>query len=192
MLSRKKSEPAVEEPAAPERPGAKNRPTPKRKEREAANRRPLVPDTKSASADQKARAREQRARAREGMMRGEDRYLTERDKGPVKRYLRDLVDSRWNIGEFLLPLMLVILAMSVIQQPWAQLGVFGLAYGLIVLGIGDAWLLGRRAKRRVQEEFGQEAPRGTAWYVAMRSFQMRMSRVPRPQVKRGDPVTRRH
>lgn len=191
MLSSRKSprEPAPKQaPAGEPRPGAKNRPTPKRKEREAANRRPLVPDTKGATSEQKSRRREARSRAREGMLSGDERYLGPRDRGPVRRYLRDTVDARWNIGEVLLPAMLVILALSFVQAPWARVGVFVVAYGLILVGVLDAALLWRRTKGKVVEHFGEEPARGSATYVILRAFQMRMSRVPRPQVARGDEV----
>ncbi len=190
-MSRKKPtaepEPA---PAVEERPGAKNRPTPKRRDQEAANRRPLVGNAKAVSADQKARQRAEREEARQGMLRGEEKYLPPRDRGPVKRLLRDMVDTRWNVGEFLLPLMLIVLAVMLLggQNPRAQILILPLVYGVMAVGILDAWLLGRRAKKRVTEEFGEGQTRGVAWYVALRSLQMRMSRVPRPQLKRGDPV----
>lgn len=196
VFSRKKPAPELElAPAVEVRPGAKNRPTPKRRDQEAANRRPLVGDTKAVSADAKARQKAERAKAREGMMRGDDRYLTSRDQGPVKRFLRDMVDARWNIGEFLLPLMLVVLMLMVLggNNPQAQILILPVVYGVMAVGVMDAWLLARRAKRRIAEEFGTEAPKGTSMYVVLRSMQMRMSRVPRPQIKRGDPVVaKRH
>ena len=192
MVFPRKKPAAEPEPttAVEARPGAKNRPTPKRRDQEAANRRPLVGSSKAVSADMKTRQREERAKAREGMLRGDDRFLPARDRGPVKRYLRDMVDSRWNIGEFLLPLMLIVLAIMVVggQSPRAQILILPIVYGVMAVGIMDAWLLARRGKRRIQEEFGTEAPKGTSMYVALRSLQMRMSRVPRPQIKRGDPV----
>nr|WP_306254943.1 DUF3043 domain-containing protein [Ornithinimicrobium cryptoxanthini] len=191
VFPRKKPAPELEPaPAVEARPGAKNRPTPRRRDQEAANRRPLVGDSKAVSADVKARQKAERAKAREGMMRGDDRYLTSRDQGPVKRFLRDMVDARWNIGEFLLPLMLVVLMLMLLggNNPQAQILILPVVYGVMAVGVMDAWLLARRAKRRVAEEFGTEAPKGTSMYVALRSMQMRMSRVPRPQIKRGDPV----
>ncbi len=193
-MSRKK--PAAEPEAAPvveARPGAKNRPTPKRKDQEAANRRPLVGNTKAARAGQKERQRAAREEARQGMLRGEEKYLPPRDRGPAKRLLRDMVDARWNVGEFLLPLMLIVLAIMLLggQNPQAQILILPLVYGVMAVGILDAWWLGRRAKKRVAEEYGIEHTRGAAWYVALRSLQMRMSRVPRPQLKRGEPVVAR-
>lgn len=191
MPLRRKPEPPASEPASPSRPGAKNRPTPRRRDVEAAQRRPLVPDGKAAKTGDKARRRQDRQRAREGMLRGDERYLGARDRGPMRRYLRDSVDSRWNVGEVLLPLMLVVLALSLVNHPAATIAVFAVAYGLILVGILDVVLLWRRVKRRVTAEFGQEPPKGSATYVAFRAFQMRMSRVPRPQVARGEAVTRR-
>lgn len=194
MLSRKKPQPVPADPEPIEvepRPGSKGRPTPKRRDQEAARRRPLVDDGKAATAAQKARRKEARAKAREGMMRGDERYLGPRDRGPMRRFLRDSVDSRWNIGEVLLPCMLVILALTVVPTAWAQSAMFFLAYGLIMFGILDTVLLWRRTKRRAIEAFGEEPGKGSAMYVAMRAFQMRMSRVPRAQLKRGDPVVPR-
>ena len=132
----------------------------------------------------------ERARAREGMMRGEERYLMERDRGPERRFLRDAVDVRWNIGEILLPAMIIILAVSLLPFDWTRT-LFLLAYAVMIFGLLDSWLLWRRTRTRFVEAFGREPGRGSAWYVMLRSFQMRMSRVPRPAVQRGDALTRR-
>ena len=199
MLFGKKNEPtelsaansaAAEAEVDPKRPQGKGRPTPKRREAEAANRRPLVQDTKGKSPEQKAKIRAERARAREGMMRGEEKYLMERDRGPERRFLRDAVDVRWNIGEILLPAMIIILAVSLLPFDWTRT-LFLLAYAVMIFGLLDSWLLWRRTRTRFVEAFGREPGRGSAWYVMLRSFQMRMSRVPRPAVQRGDALTRR-
>ena len=169
----------------PERPGAKNRPTPKRREQEALNKRPLiVTDRKAAGKQDKASRREAMAKQRVGMMTGEDKYLPARDKGPRRRFIRDAVDSRWNIGEFMLPVMLIVLLLSFVKQSWALLLVFVLVYGLILVAIGDALLMWRRTRRKVEDKFGS-AERGDAWYAIMRAFQMRRTRMPKPQVDRG-------
>src|SRR5690606_41173505 len=66
-------------------------PTPTRKEQEAARRRPLVPkDRKVARLQNRARLQSEREKARIGIANGEERYLPIRDKGPQKRYVRDL------------------------------------------------------------------------------------------------------
>ncbi len=169
----------------------KGRPTPKRRDAEAARRRPLVADTKSLTKDQKDKRRRARAVAREGMLRGEDKYLAARDRGPQRRYLRDAVDRRWNIGEILLPTMLLILTASLVGPGSVQLLMFAAAYGTIIFGLLDASLLWRRTKIAFIDEFHEEPPKRAASYVVLRSFQMRMSRVPRAQVTRGDELRRR-
>lgn len=178
-------------PMDPARPSGKGRPTPKRRDSERANRRPLVVDRKSMTADQKAKARAERTRVREAMLSGEEKYLPARDRGPERRYLRDAVDTRWNIGEILLPAMILVLAVSLLPFEWARGGTFLIAYALMLAGILDCWLLWRRTKKRFTAAFGQEPGRGSAWYVVLRAFQMRGSRIPRPQVGRGDTLSRR-
>ncbi len=172
----------------------KGRPTPKRRESEAARRRPLVADTRAISKDakheEKRKRQQARAVAREGMMRGDQKYLAPRDRGPQRRYLRDAVDRRWNIGEILLPTMLLILAASLVRVPGVQLMMFAAAYGLILFGLVDAILLWRRTKAAFTSEFATDPPRGSASYVVLRSFQMRRSRVPRAQVNRGAALQR--
>lgn len=178
-------------PVDPARPQGKGRPTPRRKDAEAANRRPLVVDQKSLNAEQKAQLRAERARAREAMMSGDERHLPARDKGPERRFLRDAVDVRWNVGELLLPIMLAVLALSLLPFEQTRVWSFLAAYGLMAYAILDCWLLWRRTKKRFIAEFGKEPGKGSAWYVVMRSFQMRMSRVPRPAVERGSELHRR-
>ena len=168
------------------RPGAKNRPTPKRRDQEAANKRPLiVTDRKAARGKDKAARREAMAKQRAGMLSGDERYLPVRDKGPRRRFIRDSVDARWNVGEFMLPVMLLVLLLSFIKESWALMAVFVLVYGLILVAVVDAALMWRRTKKRVIGKFG-EAGKGDAWYAIMRAFQMRRTRMPKPVVARGE------
>jgi hypothetical protein len=171
--------------APPPRPGAKNRPTPKRRDQEAANKRPLiVDDRKAAKTKDKAARREATAKQRAGMLSGDDRYLPVRDKGPRRRFIRDSVDARWNIGEFMLPVMLLVLLLSFIRESWALMSVFVLVYGLILVAIIDAVLMWLRTKKKVLAKFGQ-SEKGDAFYAVMRAFQMRRTRMPKPLVDRG-------
>ena len=55
------------------------------------------------------------ARQREAMASGDERYLPARDKGPVRRFARDYVDSRFRVAEFFLPLAVVILVLSMVR-----------------------------------------------------------------------------
>lgn len=182
-LQEQQSEAVLREP----REGAKNRPTPKRRDQEAANKRPLVvTDRKAAREVERTNRRQAQLKQREAMVTGDDANLPARDKGPVKRYVRDYVDARWNLGEFMLPVMLVVLALSFIRSPVAFAFVSMGVYALLLVAIVDGFLMWRRLKKRLAARFGAEQPvRGLAMYAAMRSFQLRRSRMPRPQVARG-------
>jgi hypothetical protein len=167
--------------------GVKGRPTPKRREAEAANKRPLVAsDRKRATKSDKSKQRAQRAKAQQAMMAGDERYLPARDRGPVRRYVRDYVDARWNMAEWFLPASFVIVAVVLFAGSNPRLGITAVLvlYALVLLAVGDAIFATRVVKRRVIAKFGQ-CPKGTLWYTAMRAFQIRPTRVPRPRVKRG-------
>jgi len=177
-----------------DRPGAKNRPTPSRREQETARKRPLVPkDRKAAAGQSRDASRLARAKERAALMSGDESALPARDKGPVKRYIRDAVDARWNIGEFMLPVMFVVLALTFLpaifksSASWATLLVFALVYGLILVGAVDAFIMWRHIKAKIVAKFGKAPPRGSALYAVTRAFQMRRSRLPRPQVDRTRP-----
>lgn len=169
------------------RDGAKNRPTPKRRDQEAARRQPLVvTDRKAAKGVDRAKRREQMAKQRQAMLTGDETHLPARDKGPAKRFVRDYIDARWGVAEFMLPVMLVVLALSFVRQSWAMLIVFTLVYGLIAAAVVDTFLAWRRIKKKLVAKFGENGvQRGDGFYAAMRAFQMRRTRMPRPIVKRG-------
>jgi hypothetical protein len=166
----------------------KGRATPTRKEREAANKRPLVPgDRKEASKDARRRNQELRDKARIGMANGDEKYLPARDKGPQRRYVRDYVDARFNLGEFLIPVMFVVILLTLVPAPEIQAGVMLGLYGFVVLVIGDSLFLGMRLMKKMREKFGTDrVERGIRWYATMRALQFRRLRLPKPQVKRGD------
>lgn len=176
--------PADEEQSTPT--VGKGRATPTRAEREAANRRPLVADTKEAKARAKADLAAQREKVRQGMAAGDDRYLPVRDKGPQRKFVRDLVDSRWNIGELVMPLMLVVIVMTFVPVPAVQQYSFLGLWIFIIIVIGDMVILSHTTKKAAADKFGiDRREKGLGWYAAMRSMQMRFMRLPKPQVKRG-------
>jgi Protein of unknown function (DUF3043) len=176
-----------------DRPGAKNRPTPSRREQESANKRPLVPKDRKAAAGQSREAnRAAREKQRAALLTGEESGLPARDKGPVKRFIRNSVDSRWNVGEFMLPVMILVLVLTIAPSflptsigPWTSLATVIIVYTLVAAGVVDAFLMWRRIKKKIIARFGEAPPRGSSLYAVMRAFQMRRSRLPRPQIERG-------
>jgi hypothetical protein len=176
----------------PARDGAKNRPTPRRREQEAARRQPLVvADRKQAKKLDRTKRNEQMARTRQAMLTGDDSGLPARDKGPVRRYMRDYIDARWNLAEFMLPVMVLVLALSFVRKPTILFFVTLLTYSILLVAMVDTFLMYRRLRRRIAEKFGPEAAatKGNGMYAAMRAFQLRRSRMPRPLVKRGEHPT---
>ncbi|MEY2848861.1 MAG: hypothetical protein RI885_1526 [Actinomycetota bacterium] len=158
--------------------------TPTRREREAANIRPLVTnDRKAANRASRAKMAEAREKARLGMAAGEEKYLPVRDRGPQRRFVRDYIDARFNVGEAMIPLMFVVILGTVV--PGFEVYSLLVLWAFFVLAIGDCVLLGFIVKRKIRAKFGDDAVQsGTRWYAAMRALQLRPMRLPKPQVKR--------
>lgn len=188
MFSRSAS-PAAPDPTPSEPTVGKGHRTPTRKEAEAARRHPLVPaDRKAAAKAQKAAGREARDREYQAMQTGDERFLPPRDKGPVRRYVRDHVDARRNLGEYFLPVSVVMILAVMLsgQNVTAGLIVILVLYLAVAATIVDATILARGLRKRLNAKFGPSAvPKGTIMYGALRAFQMRRMRLPKPQVTRG-------
>jgi len=168
------------------KPEGKGRPTPTRKEREAANLRPIVGQkTPEARKAEKARILEERAKARAGMLSGDERFLGPRDKGPQRRMARDIVDGRkFTVGEILIPALFIVIITNSVQNTIVEVvGILTLWTILFAIVI-DSTLIMRKVKREVEKRHGK-LERGVGWYAASRGFQMRPMRLPKPQVKRG-------
>lgn len=166
----------------------KGRPTPKRSE--AQTQRRSVANSqmtrKEASKRQRDERRTQMERQRQALASGDERYLPVRDKGPVRRFARDFVDSRFNIAEWFLPLAVVILVLSMIRVPSIQNIALLLWLFVIILIVVDSILTAIRLKKQLNARFPDQPKRGAVAYALMRTLQMRRLRLPKPQVKRGE------
>jgi hypothetical protein len=160
--------------------------TPTRKEQEAARKRPLVPtDRRLAAKQSRGQLQAARDRARIGMANGEEKYLPVRDKGPQKRYIRDYIDARFSIGEVLLPLLVVVIIGTFFES--IAVYVFIGVYSIFAVVVGEAIIVSVLLRRKLAAKFGAgKVERGVAWYAAMRMVQLRVLRLPKPQVKRGE------
>jgi len=172
------------------RAGGKGRPTPKRRDAQRRRREVVkAPATKrEAYRQRRERIRQERRGQRRALATGDERNLPPRDAGPVKRYVRDIVDSRRSMGTLFLPAALVLLFASTIKGPaFAAIVSFGY---VVLLGaiIIDSFLLGRQVRRMVAEKFGEKETAGVRMYAVTRSLQFRRLRMPPPKVKRGDSV----
>ncbi|WP_179548291.1 DUF3043 domain-containing protein [Herbiconiux flava] len=189
-MARKSSaaEPVIEAPVEEQTGTGKGHATPTRKEREAANKRPLVPnDRKEATKDARRRQQELRERARVGMANGDEKYLPLRDKGPQRRYVRDYIDARLNLGEFIIPAMFVVILLTLVPAPELQAGVMLGLYAFVLIVIADCVFVNFRLMKKLRVKFGADnVERGLRWYATMRALQFRRLRLPKPQVKRGE------
>lgn len=176
----------LSQPRDPQAP--KGRPTPKRAVAQS-QRKAVVASTGNRKEDAK-RARERRrvelAKQREALASGDERYLPARDKGPVRRFVRDFVDSRFSVAEMFLPLAVVILVMSMVRVPQIQNIALLLWLAVIALIILDSIGLVFRLRKALNERFANQPRRGAVAYGLMRTLQMRRLRLPKPQVKRGE------
>jgi len=177
------------EDSAAVKPGGKGRPTPRRADAEAKNRRPLVPDNRGAAKQARKKATvAQREKTRQALLTGDERNMPPRDKGPARRWVRDYVDARWNLGEFFLPVSLVVVIATLLVGNNGVAAFFTIIalYAIVIISVVDAFILGRFIKKGLARKFDEDdIPAGTRMYGVMRSFQIRRTRLPKPQVKRG-------
>ena len=177
---------AVAEAGPRDRSQGKKGPTPRRRDQEAARRRTLVPEDRKAArkAERQAMAQE-RMRQRAALETGDERGLPARDKGPQKRWVRDYVDARTGIGEWLMPVVFAYVLLMFIPGREAQLILMISLYALVALVLIESFLVSRHIKKGLTERFGTPEP-GTGFYGVMRALQFRRLRLPKPQVKRGE------
>lgn len=178
----------------------KGRPTPKRSE--ATQKHHSLAPIKTK--EEKKRAREAakiaRTAARAAYMRGDESALPARDKGPVRKFVRDYIDSRRSIGEYFLPVIFVVLILTMIptktatnseglpQVPMTQVISIAIMYTVLLISVLDGVRLNRKIKKLVNAKFPGTPTRGLGLYGWLRSTQMRRMRTPKPQVKAGDKV----
>ncbi|HEX2214870.1 MAG TPA: DUF3043 domain-containing protein [Mycobacterium sp.] len=198
---------APESTAKPSGTAPKGRPPPKRT---SGRRGPVAPApmtaaearrrrkemrTKLSREERKAEKvarREEMAKRRDKMMSGEEAYLLPRDRGPVRRYVRDVVDSRRNVLGLFMPsalgLIFVMLAVPSIQ---VQRLLSPAMLVLVLVMVIDGFVVGRRVNRLVDAKFPDNTESGwrLGFYAASRASQLRRMRAPRPQVNRGEKVT---
>lgn len=178
----------AEEPAA-----GKGRPTPKRKDAQAQNLRPLVPKDREASRKAaKARMRERENAEYDAMQKGDINHMPKAERLPWRIYIRDYVDARFNLGEFFIPVAFVILISSIFvtyQWPALALPLMVLMYVYLFAVIIDVVIMWRKLKKKLIEKFGEQSvAKGmrSGSYAWSRAIQMRRWRLPKPRYpKRG-------
>ena len=94
---------------------------------------------------------------REKMMAGEDAYLLPRDKGPVRRFVRDVVDSRRNVLGLFMPAALgLIFVMLAVPSLTVQRLLSPAMLVLVLIMVIDGFIVGRKVNRLVDEKFPEQ------------------------------------
>jgi Protein of unknown function (DUF3043) len=168
----------------------KGRPTPSRKEAEAAAKaRAKVPRTrKEQMAAQRLSKSESSAQVRAGMKAGDERYLLPRDKGPVRRFVRDYVDSRLSFVELLIPLLIITMILGYSGNTAMRSIGNTILLGTVLLVVVDMVTLRIRLRRQLAERFPDEPTKGLTYYAITRALQMKFMRLPKARVKIGQPL----
>jgi hypothetical protein len=185
----------------------KGRPTPKRSEAarkrgpvapapmtsaEARARRKAISGPKLSRDERKVERNERRSAMntrREKMMAGEEAYLLPRDQGPLRRYVRDVVDTRRNLLGLFMPFALLLIFVM-LGVPQVQLFISPAMLILMAMMAIDGILLARKVGNLVDVKFpnNTESRWKLGFYAAGRASQIRRMRAPKPQVNRGDTV----
>jgi hypothetical protein len=121
-------------------------------------------------------------------MRGDENALPLRDRGPIRKFVRDYVDARRSIGEYFLPVIVLVLFMTVVPVLQVQLAAIVLMYSVLAFSILDGVFLSRKIKREVASRYPGESAKGLGMYGWLRSTQIRKLRAPSPKVKRGSKI----
>lgn len=203
MFKRTKSTETASAAPVVEKPGGKGRPTPTRKEAEAAAKA----RAKAAASGKKTRGGRTPAAGgpsskeiRDGIKRGEEKFLPASDRGPVRRFVRDYVDSRFSILGLSIPLMIFTLVLSSIgsaQSTATDISALSLAASYLFSATALAILFGGfalrfRVRRELARRFPEERLRGTTFYAVRRAMLPRLMRLPKPQYSLGDTLPERY
>jgi len=163
----------------------KGRPTPTRREAEAARKARLG----RLPADPKQRRRVERSvrneayqRQRQALRSGDAKNFPARDQGPARAFVRDYVDGRLRLLEFLMPIVVVAWFTLILRSASIYIYASFAMELVVVLGIVLGILLNVRVKREVRARFGDEHVRGSGFYAFSRAAMPRFLRQPRPTV----------
>jgi cation transport ATPase len=177
----------------PRRTPGKGKPTPRRREAQRRRTGPVAPPPKTRR-EAYRRMREQgtdrRAEAREGMRSGDERFLMARDRGPERRLVRDIVDSRRNIGVLFLLMALVYAASIFVPSIQIKAAATSLWLTVLLLLIVDSVVLGLRIRKQVRQRFPNtsQSMRSLVLYGIARATMVRRWRTPKAQVPVGNRI----
>ncbi len=171
--------------------------TPKRRQAEKRNRRPLIADRSRLSREERRELKkEQRKKSDEvyrlqqaAMRTGDERHLPPQHKGKVRRWGRDYIDASFCLAAWFMPLAVLIVPLIFLQGRFPQIAWIStlVLYAIFAVMFIHALWLAHTAKKYAARIFGAAAlPRGFMAQMLGRGFYPRRWRLPSPQVKRGE------
>ncbi|MDR0837063.1 MAG: DUF3043 domain-containing protein [Propionibacteriaceae bacterium] len=156
----------------------KNRPTPSRKESQAARMEAMHPKlTKKEQQRRETQAQAKRNALREQLHESE----------PERAMMRNYVDSRWSLTEFMLPIMIVLLAASLLGSAWPLLVMAstGTLWALMLACLVNIFIFWRGFKDELWERYPGVRTKGLLSGMISRMVAMRRFRMPGVAVERG-------
>ena len=103
--------------------------------------------------------------------------------------LCNLVDSRFNLGEIFMPLVMVFLVASLIPAMFAYMNwIMYLMWAFLLTLILDTYLMWKRYRQLARERIPNAPLKGVLFYGFNRQLSFRNWRRPRPVVKRGETI----
>jgi hypothetical protein len=179
---------ALPDATSPGKTAGKGRPTPKRREAEAARKATRTPPKGKKEARERMRSESRREREAQlaALKSGDERLYPMRDRGPSRKVARNVVDGRRGAGEFFWPVVIACLVLLLVPfgptrgvATWLLL-----AYYVVILVDTGLLLYGlsRLLKRATPDD---PARKGTLPYAFGRSLQSRKRRLPAVQVQVG-------
>ncbi|RBP98379.1 hypothetical protein CRD60_00440 [Bifidobacterium aemilianum] len=170
----------------------KGRPTPKRKQAQEQKLRPLVPKDRKASAKAaKARIRAREDAQYEAMRTGDTAHMPKAERLPWRVYIRDYVDARFNLGEFFVPVFIVVFVLVIVLSAFnyqsLSMPLMAALYLYVIIAVIDLFLMWRKLKKQLIAKFGERSvAKGSrsASYACNRAIQLRRWRLPKPRSKK--------
>jgi len=179
----------------------KGRPTPTRKEAEAARKAVLTGTADPKAAKRASRDADRKARmdAQSALRAGDEKRLPARDRGPIKAFVRDAVDARISLGELFIPVAVLVLVLGFVRVEIVQVILLWvwlfMLIGVVIDSLFITWRLrstlptafpGADPKLSIgRDERGQDVygTKGAMLYGVIRSLQIRKLRLPPPKVR---------
>jgi hypothetical protein len=169
-----------------EKTQGKGRPTPKRNQKARGPVAPPPTNRREAAKQLREKQAESRKAIRDGSKAGDERAFLARDRGPVRSYVRDLVDSQRSLGPVLLPYMVLTIVIGFVNNPALYAAAFLGMLGLIVIVALDFLRLGRKISAGVKERFPDAGKvRPHVFYGLQRTTLIRKWRTPPAKVAVG-------